>query len=59
MRDPNRIEPFLAEVARLWHKMPDMRFAQLMICIPFERDPFFLEEDEFLAAMRNFFKEDV
>ena len=57
MRDPDRIEPFFAELARLWHRVPDWRFGQLICNIPFERDPFFMEEDEFLDCVKKYFKE--
>jgi len=30
MRDPKRIDPFLAELAKLWKKNPDLRFGQLL-----------------------------
>lgn len=58
MRNPNRIKPFLEEVERLWNKVPDWRFGQLICNIPYNRDPFFLEEDEFLEEMKKLFKED-
>lgn len=58
MRNPNRIRPFLEEVERLWNKVPDWRFGQLICNIPYSRDPFFLEEDEFLEEMKKLFKED-
>lgn len=53
MRDPNRIEPFLAEVAKMWHKVLDWRFGQLICNMPFKTDPFFLEENEFLDVMKQ------
>lgn len=57
MRDPNRIEPFLAEIAKLWHKVPDGRFGQLICNIPFKRDPFYMEDDEFLECVERLFDE--
>lgn len=56
MRDPNRIEPFLADIAKLWHKVPDWRFGQLIRNIPFKRDLFYMEEDEFLDCMSKLFE---
>ena len=57
MRDPERIDKFLAELGKRWKEVPDWRFGQLMTNIKFERDPFFMEEDEFLAAVDKTFKE--
>lgn len=58
MRDPNRIEPFLEELAKMWRIVPDWRFGQLICNIPFDRDPFFIEEDEFLDCMGKLFKKE-
>jgi hypothetical protein len=58
MRDPKRIRPFLAELARIWEKDPDMRFGQLLVNMGFGgspgggRDPWFAEEDEWLEAFK-------
>lgn len=30
MRDPNRIENILAQLAQIWHKNPDLRLGQLI-----------------------------
>lgn len=58
MRDPKRIKPFLAEIEKIWEKCPDLRFGQLMMNIKFDRDPFFMEESEFLEAMKRKYSED-
>lgn len=56
MRDHNRIEPFLSEIANMWHKVPDWRFGQLICNIPFGCGPFYIEDDEFLECMRKLFE---
>lgn len=33
MRDPERIEPFLARLGELWKQFPDYRFGQLIMNI--------------------------
>lgn len=55
MRDPNRIDKFCAELAELWHKVPDWRFAQLIVNVygHSDRDPFFLEEDESMELFKE------
>ena len=56
MRDVRRIEGFLKEFGELWGKhYPDWRFGQLIfnfICA--YGDPFHLEEDEFLVALKAY-----
>lgn len=61
MRDPNRIDEFCAHLAELWHNVPDWRFGQLMCNmlgqISYDRgvDTFYIEDDEMLMAMKNYF----
>ena len=61
MRNPNRIDSFCTELAKIWHKVPDWRFGQL-ICNVFGEmaadghNPFFPEEDEMLDYFKKFFK---
>lgn len=53
MRDINRIDSFLTELGEVWKKYPDLRFGQLMFNFFSEfGDPFHLEEDEFLVALK-------
>lgn len=61
MRNPNRIEPFLKEIGKVWReKAPDWRFGQLMVnFLPYLQnkvgDVWFPEEDEFLLTFKQFF----
>ena len=59
MRDINRIKPFLEEIEKLWEKVPDWRFGQLIINVlgTCKKDPFFYEEEEMLELWKEFFKE--
>lgn len=59
MRNPERIDEFCMELARIWHKVPDWRFSQLISNVygTAKRDPFFMEEDETLQMFYDFFKE--
>lgn len=56
MRDINRIEPFMNEVATIWkEKFLDWRFGQMMsnfFCA--FGDPFYYEEEELFVAFRAF-----
>ncbi|MEE0060373.1 MAG: hypothetical protein UE295_06050 [Acutalibacteraceae bacterium] len=56
-RKINRIKPFLNQIEKYWEKAPDFRFGQLIVNVLdySEKDPFFLEEDEFLNLFETFF----
>lgn len=55
MRDPKRIDKFLEEFGKYWKEVPDWRFMQLICNLPFKRDPFFIEEEELLDILEDFF----
>lgn len=56
MRDPNRIDSFLAELGTEWKAtFPDWRFGQLMYNFFAEvGDPFYWEEDRFLDKFKEY-----
>ena len=64
MRDPDRIDSFCDELARLWHKVPDWRFGQLMSNLlgayvgETKRDIFFPEDDEMMNFFRKYFNKE-
>lgn len=59
MRDINRIEPMMDELAEFWKAHPDWRFGQLIAnCIRaydgrLNCDPFFIEDDDLLKGLRK------
>lgn len=59
MRDPNRIEPIMAELTEMWKKQPDMRLGQFLCNILGEadtvtnRDPFYVEDDEIIDLFKE------
>ena len=58
MRDINRIKPFLDEIGKLWEENAvDWRFGQLISNVfgSFDRDPWFMEEDEMLERFQKYF----
>lgn len=61
MRDPKRINAFCAELAKMWRRVPDWRFGQLMSNLlgayvsEKRRDIFFPEDDELLDFFRQYF----
>lgn len=55
MRDPNRIPEILKLVQESWERSPDLRLGQFvcnLAAILGKRDPFYLEDDELLKALR-------
>lgn len=59
MRDIGRIRKFCSQLASIWERQcPDWRFGQLICNIfePMDRDPFFLEEDEMMNYIKEYFK---
>ena len=58
MRKIDRIEPFMLELAKIWKEnCPDWRFGQLMsnVLNSFDRDPFFIEEEDMLERFKKYF----
>ena len=59
MRDPKRIKPLLMEIEKQWERFPDWRFGQLIYNFICETgDPFYWEEEEFLAKLKDYLKGD-
>ena len=59
MRDPARIQQFCNRLAKVWEKVPDWRFGQLMVnAFNFmNRDPFFPEDDEMIQFIEEYVSE--
>jgi len=59
MRDPNRIPKLLKAIERLWLEVPDWRLGQLLCNVypRFESNPFFIEDDEILKAIKDEIKD--
>lgn len=57
MRDINRIDKFCQRLAKVWKKVPDWRFGQLITNVfgTLENDPFFPEDDEIIETFEKFF----
>lgn len=53
MRDPNRIDGVLAQIAKVWKKYPDLRLSQLIIGAS-GGDPFYIEDDQLVTLLRTF-----
>lgn len=56
MRDPERIEPFMAQLTELWREVPDWRFGQLIMNLLsfYGRDPFYTEDEQMAQTIARF-----
>lgn len=60
VRDPNRIQPFMEELGKIWKdNVPDWRFSQLIENVFGEMDyvPWMLEEHRMLEEFHKYFEE--
>lgn len=63
MRDPDRIDVFCDELKKMWHKVPDWRFGQLMsnalsaVDMRTNHDLFYMEDDEMFKELNELFNE--
>lgn len=63
MRDPERIDEFCEELKKMWHKVPDWRFGQLMsnalgaVHTKTGHDPFYIEDTEMLSTLKKILNE--
>ena len=59
MRNPDRIKPFLNRLEKVWNKVPDWRFGQLIsnVFVSMDRDPFYPEDDEMITYFEKYFEE--
>ena len=60
MRDPNRIYKYCHELADIWSKVPDWRLSQFMVNMVTlaqykGKDVFYMEDDEFMEMIENYF----
>lgn len=60
MRNPDRIQPALDELAEVWKANPDFRLGQLIMVITRtgEHNPklFYMEDEDFLKQLEDFQK---
>lgn len=53
-RDPNRIDPMITMLYRIWSRNPDLRLTQLIVnLVGKPGDPYYVEDDVLEKAMRE------
>ena len=61
MRKKERIDIFLNQLGKIWKEnCPDWRFGQFMVNVlnTFDIDPFFLEEDDMIKKIEQYFNKE-
>ena len=57
MRDPNRLYDFYDQMRKMHMKhAPDLRFAQMMVNVFGTADIFYLEEEDVIKAVKEYFE---
>lgn len=55
MRDPNRIEPMLALIRKIWYEQPDLRLTQLIMnALAMNKDPYYIEDEHLEASLEDY-----
>lgn len=57
MRDPNRQLAVLTILENVWRNYPDMRLGQLLSCAAHGKDLFYIEDDELVTKLVDFFSQ--
>lgn len=58
MRDPKRIAEVIELVSKIWYTYPDLRLFQLlMAAMKYNGDPFYIEDDKLIEALKAFCEE--
>lgn len=58
MRDQQRIAEAIELISRIWYKYPDLRLFQLLMgTLSFSGDPFYVEDDKLIEALKAFCEE--
>lgn len=55
MRDPNRIEPILETIRKIWLEHPDYRLMQLLGNVYGARDPYYIEDKDILSKLERMY----
>jgi len=55
VRDPNRIEPMLALIRKVWYKNPDLRLTQLIMnALNMNSDPYYIEDELLESSLEDY-----
>jgi uncharacterized protein YihD (DUF1040 family) len=55
MRNPERIEPMIALIRKIWYRAPDLRLTQLIMnALKMNDDPYYVEDDKLKKALEEY-----
>ena len=57
MRDPKRIDKLTERLEAVWKEHPDLRLAQLISNVFVVHYPYYMEDEEFITLIEEFYKE--
>ena len=56
MRDPDRIETILSEIAEVWKKYPDLRLGQLLLNTTSETMLYYYEDEDLVKRVKEHYE---
>lgn len=56
MRNPDRIDEYLAVVEKVWKDYPDLRFSQLVLNVFRSPTDYYLEDEDTLEMIKEVYK---
>lgn len=56
MRDVNRIDGILKELAEIWKKQPDTRLGQLLLNVAQDPYLYYIEDEELINKLKEHYK---
>lgn len=56
MRNPDRIDEYLAVVEKVWKDYPDLRFSQLVLNVFRSPADYYLEDEDTLEMIKEVYK---
>ena len=55
MRNPDRIEPILELIKKIWDLYPDLRLTQIIMnVLKINHDPYYIEDEELEKALKEY-----
>ena len=54
MRNPQRIQPTLKLIEKIWNQVPDLRLGQLIVNVTKQNDPFYVEDETLIEQLKEY-----
>lgn len=56
MRDVNRINKIVVELAEIWKRNPDLRLGQLLLNVARDPQLYYIEDEKLIIALDKFYQ---